>query len=83
MMNSRHRNAIKEWPLICTSLNEGLTDRCWRSKKRREIKDRGRLAHRFPVRWERSSGPPVLVVKKAPVTTPNWLQSLSRFCGLS
>jgi hypothetical protein len=38
--------------------------------------------NRFPVRWERSSGPPVLVVKNDRVATPNWLQSLIRFCGL-
>jgi len=31
----KHGNAVKEWPLICISVNEGLTDQCWRSKDRR------------------------------------------------
>ena len=34
-MEFKHGNAVKEWPLICISVNEGLMDQCWRSKDRR------------------------------------------------
>jgi hypothetical protein len=83
-MNSRHRNAVKEWPLICIPLTEGLNGpmlAIHKSARRSKIEIVWR--NRFPVRLERSSGPPVLVIRNARATTPTWLQSLIRFCGLS